>query len=346
MRVVTPEIIEGQRVLLRLDLDVPLQEVDGKMVVADDSRLKAGLPTLEMCLDTAKSVVVMGHLGRPEAQEDPKLSVAPVVDWFESQGLYIGDHDQVEFGILENLRFEVGEEACAPSFARSLAELGDIFINESFAAYRESASTTVLPRLIPSMAGLNFAAEVVSILQFRNQPISPCVVVMGGAKVEDKLKLIKYLQTTADCVLVGGKLVGEIKDQNLTFGQNVILGSLNEAGTDITQATIDSWSRIISLSKTIIWNGPLGKIENGDHSTEDGLILAQGTYQIAQAIFNSNANILIGGGDTIGFLQNQNLIPQSDKLFISTGGGAMLKLLESGSLPTIDALNHEDNNPK
>jgi len=331
MRIVDESAVENKRVLLRLDLDVPLDEVDGQIEVADDTRLQSGLETLELCLEYAKEVIVMGHLGRPDGKEDPKLSVAPIVNWFESQGIYIGTHQGVQFEVLENLRFEIGEQECSPSFARELAILGDVFVNESFAAYREAASTTLISDLIPSYAGLQFAQEVEQILKIRNHPLNPYVVIIGGAKVEDKVKLIDYLSKIADCVLIGGKLVTEIKDKKLTFARNVILATLNDQGTDITQSTIDSWSRIISLARSIVWNGPVGKV--------DDLQFQHGSIELAKAIFQSQAEILIGGGDTVGFLTTQKLLVPSDKLFVSTGGGAMLKLLESGTLPTIQALN-------
>lgn len=154
LKVITPSFVSNKKVLLRYDIDVPIK--DGK--VMEDFRLEAGLETLDLCLKYASSVTLLGHIGRPSG-EDPKYSVKPIVDWFEQRfsGINLAPG---KFHILENLRFEKGEEEADLNYAKELALLGNIFVNEAFAAHHKAASTTVLPTLMPSVAGLNFVEEV------------------------------------------------------------------------------------------------------------------------------------------------------------------------------------------
>lgn len=323
MRVVAPELIQGKRVLLRLDLDVPLK--DGR--IEDDTRLLAGMDTLGLCLEFATSVTICGHLGRPGGKEDPSLSVKPIVDWIE-EGY---GHIQLPPGklhILENLRFEPGEEACDMNFAKELASHGDFYVFEAFASHRPAASTTVVPTLLPHAAGLRFAQEVDELIQVRDKPIRPLVVILGGAKVEDKMPVIKAMAQSADVVLVGGKLAAEIKEKGIeNLGANVMVGKLTEDGFDISDETVGAWSNLIKTAKEVVWNGPLGKFEDPKNGN---------TQKIAQAIIDSKAKSIIGGGDTISAVTQYGLVDQFT--FVSTGGGAMLNLLADGTLPTIEAL--------
>ncbi|KKQ77908.1 MAG: Phosphoglycerate kinase [Candidatus Daviesbacteria bacterium GW2011_GWF2_38_6] len=196
MQVITKDLINGRRVLLRYDIDVVLHPLE-------DFKLKAGLETLKLCLENASKVILMGHLGRPEGKPVESLRVAPIVEWFKSQGF--------EPEILENLRFDPREESGDLDYARELAQMGDFYINEAFSSYRPAVSTTVLPTLLPHAAGLHFAQEVEILTRVRNNPKKPFVAIMGGAKVTDKLPVIEVLAKKADAVLVGGKLVSEIR---------------------------------------------------------------------------------------------------------------------------------------
>lgn len=323
MQVVAPELIQNKRVLLRLDLDVPLENG----VIQDDTRLLAGMETLGLCLEFAASVTICGHLGRPGGKEDPSLTVKPIVDWLE-EGY---GHIQLPEGklhILENLRFEPGEDACDLEFAKELASHGDFYIFDAFAAHRPSASTTIVPTLLPHAAGLQFAAEVKELTDVRENPVRPMVAILGGAKVEDKLPVIKVMASKADVVLVGGKLAGEIKEKGIEgLGANVMVGKLTEDGFDISDETIGAWTNLLKTAKEVVWNGPLGKFEDDKYSN---------TKKIAQAVIDSGAKSIIGGGDTISAVTKYGLIEQFT--FVSTGGGAMLKLLSDGTLPTIEAL--------
>lgn len=334
MRVVSPEVIQGKKVLLRLDIDVPIE--NGK--VLDDFRLKAALPTLNMCLEYAQKVFILGHIGRPNGAASPELSVAPILDWLE-ETIEHKFLDEEKLFLLENLRFEKGEEEASVDYAKSLVTLVDpegtgncIFVNEAFASYHPAASTTVLPTLLPAFAGLRFKKEVDILQKIKEIPAHPLLVIIGGAKVEDKLPVAKAMSKIADAVLIGGKVAGEVKESQEVVPPHVFVGTLNEEGTDMTPETILGWQGLITGAKMIVWNGPLGKIEE--------LGSAEGTSKLAQMILGSRAEIIIGGGDTIGFLGQVELLDKFESRgFVSTGGGAMLKFLETGTLPSIEALN-------
>lgn len=311
--------IDGKKVLVRYDFDVLN---DDKSI--EDFRLRVGLTTLRFCLQYAAQVILMGHIGRPEG-EDPTLSVEPIFNWFLQNG-FERDLASKKLRILENLRFEAGEDAADLNYAKELAELGNFYINEAFAAYHPAASTTVLPTLLPHAAGLHFAKEVENLTRIRENPHQPLIVIMGGAKVEDKLPVIKLFAKTAETVLVGGKLVAEIKEKGLQMPENVLLGELNESGLDLTPESVERWREKINKAQMIVWNGPIGK--------EDA-----GTAKLAQMILDSNAETVVGGGDTVSFLDKQDLLDKfQSKGFVSSGGGAMIKFLTDGTLPTIGVL--------
>lgn len=304
-----------------MDLDVPI--FDGKIL--EDFRLRAGLPTLELCLQNADSVVICGHIGRPKGQIVEGFSVAPIVnfieDWYCDLELPPG-----RLHILENLRFEKGEEQGDLDFTKELALYGDIFINEAFAAHHPASSTTVITKFLPSFAGLRFAHEVKVLTDVRKSPKRPLVAIVGGAKVEDKYPAIIALSKFCDAVLVGGLLPVKIKEGNLPVSENILLGKIGPNGIDLDPATIEAFQGVLKHAKQIIWGGPVGKYEE-----KEGNI---GTLELAKTILASKAQTIVGGGDSIAAL-NQYL---DDFDFVSTGGGAMLKLLIHGTLPTIQAL--------
>ena len=334
MRTVTAQDVQEKQVLLRLDTDVPIK--DGKVI--DPTRLKAGIPTLKLCLENTEEVIVMGHVGRPArpalsadrqaggpgGKIVPELSIKPVAEWLENS--LKGQTFKARLHILENLRFESGEDEANIEYAKQLASLGDVFVNESFASHHKAASTTVLPTLFPSFAGLRFAKEVEVLSSIRNNPKKPLVVIIGGVKVEDKYPAIVELSKIADAVLVGGSLAQNIKEQNLEVAPNVMVGKLSENGIDMAPETIESFASVVKDAKQIVWAGPLGKYEDS--------VGNKGTLDLAKAVILSGAEVVLGGGDTVAAL-NFYL----DKFsFVSTGGGAMLKLLTEGTLPTIQAL--------
>lgn len=333
MQVVTSDLIKGKRVLLRLDLDVAIKDRQ----IIEDFKIKAGIPTLELCMQYASKVIIMGHLGRPDGLVIEELRVAPIVEWLKTQG-FATDLSSGKLVVLENLRFDVREEACDLEYAKELASQGDFYINEAFSSYRPAVSTTILPTLLPHFAGLRFASEVKKLTEVRNNPKKPFIAILGGAKVIDKLPVIEVLAKKADAVLVGGKLIQEIREKQIELSKNVMVGKLNTDGFDIAEETTSAWANLISKAAMIVWNGPLGKFEEPQYHQ---------TQKIIEAILDSNAEIVIGGGDSVAALSQygmleeaeQKALPAGRQVFVSVGGGAMLKLLSDGTLPTIEALN-------
>jgi phosphoglycerate kinase len=328
---------KGKRVLVRGDLDVPLK--DG--VVEDDTRIKESLPTIKYLLEEGAQVILLGHLGRPEGKVVEELSLKPVAEKIKellSPQLQIVELTNCELGgfkgfgigknltVLENLRFFPGEESNDPEFARKLASLGDFYVNEAFAtSYRAHASIVGVPQLLPHAAGLHFASEVENLSRAIENPAKPLVVIIGGAKPETKLPMLEEFAKKADWVLVGGTLAkGNIEKKP----QNVLSANLTNDGFDINEKSIEKFSGIIKTAGTIVWNGPMGKYEEEKWEV--------GTRKISQAIADSSAFKIVGGGDTIAALTKFNLI---DKMgYVSTGGGAMLGFLAKGMLPGIEAL--------
>lgn len=373
MQVITPEFVKGKKVLIRYDIDVAFRRTtdyrllttveDGRrktedLIVTEDFKLKAGLETLELCIVNASKVIIIGHLGRPfTTVEDEKkgipsdLSAKPVQEWFQVvAGIKVDFAETLEQAassaskvvLLENIRFFHGEvpgldyhtsctsKTCDIDFAHQLAALGEVYVNEAFSAHNSGASTTMVPALLPHAAGLHFAKEVRVLREVRENPKKPFIAIMGGAKVADKLPVINVLAEKADAVLVGGKLISEIRAQNLNLPKNVMVGMLNEDVFDIAPQTVDAWRSLISKAEMIVWNGPLGKFEDPKNDA---------TEKIARMVLDSGAVVVIGGGDSVAALSQYGLLEEAEqKAFVSVGGGAMLKLLADGTLPTIEAL--------
>ncbi|MDD2822478.1 MAG: phosphoglycerate kinase [Candidatus Daviesbacteria bacterium] len=322
MQVVSAPLVKGKKVLLRLDIDVPIEDSS----VTDDFRLVAGMPTLELCLENASKVIIMGHIGRPEGKKVEELSVAPIFNWLVEHG-FKDELDSGKLQLLENLRFEKGEEEASVYYAKELAALGNFYVNEAFASHHKSASTTILPMLLPRAAGLQFSKEVLFLTEAKEHPIKPLVVIIGGEKVEDKLPAALALSKIAHKVLVGGKIAKELAASKTTLPENIMLADLTEDGEDLTPETVSEWATVISSAASVLWNGPLGLVENPKNNQ---------TERIAQLVIESGAKSIIGGGDTIAYLNYLSDLTMFS--FVSTGGGAMLKFLETGKLPTIEAL--------
>lgn len=358
MRVVNPGLIKDKKILIRLDLDVPLRPITNnspELEIAEDFRLKTSLPTLQICLKNASQLILIGHLGRPfktkddEAKgPDPALSLRPIKQWLEKalyqDIVFANNLEEIEANskvvLLENLRFFHGEmsgkdyhascssQTCDIDFAHKLATFGDLFINEAFAAHHPSASTTILPTLLPSAAGLRFAQEVNTLTDIRDNPKRPFIAIIGGAKIEDKYSAITGLSKIADQILVGGLLPKAITEGKLEVSPNVLLAQLNEQGSDISVASLASFCELIKKAKLIVWGGPVGKYEDPSSN--------KGNQVLAQEILSSDAKSVICGGDTITSLKRMFLLEKFN--FVSVGGGAALLLLSEGTLPTIKAL--------
>ena len=323
-----PDIVD-KIVLLRADFDVA---IEGEKIL-DNTRIKAAIPTIKFLLDKKSKIILLSHLGRPQGV-DKTLSLKPIKEVLETLiGQKVNFFDNLEdknftsLNLLENLRFWPEEETNDLKFAKKLASLGEFYVNDSFAVcHRAHASIVGVPQFLPSFAGLRLEEEVKKLTQILKQPKNPLIAIIGGAKIETKLPAIKNLAKVADKVLVGGKLIFEIQKENLE--PNIIVASDDIDTKDIGKESIENFSQIISEAKEIIWNGPLGLFEQEKY--------AVGTKAIAQAIIDSGAYSVVGGGETIAALNKFGFL---DKMgYVSTGGGAMLEFLAGKKLPGLEAL--------
>lgn len=331
--------MDGKRVLVRADLNVPLE--DGQ--VADDTRVRASLPTLEWLLaHGAAAVRVCSHLGRPKGAPDPKYSIEPV----RARLLEFVKDDRVE--VLENTRFDPREEENEESYARELADGMDLYVNDAFgSAHRAHASTEAVARLLPAYAGLLLEKELEMLGRLTGDVERPFVLVTGGAKVDDKLGVLEQLGGKADHVLVGGKMAEELREQNpldfeVELPTDVVAAVAFEEeaesrvtayddlpdgwlGLDVGPATRESFGRRIRDAKTVFWNGPMGVFE-WDR-------FAEGTKAVAQAVADCEGFTVVGGGDSVRAVEELGLADEIS--WVSTGGGAALELLEGKELPGV-----------
>jgi phosphoglycerate kinase len=336
--------VAGKTVLVRADLNVPLE--DGR--VADDTRIRASLPTLQLLLEEgAAEVRVCSHLGRPKSEEDyPKFAMAPVSGRL---GELLPDE---RVRVLENTRFDPGETKNDERFARELAEGCDLYVNDAFgSAHRAHASTEAVAHLLPAYAGLLLLAELEHLGRLLGEVERPFVLVSGGAKVEDKLGVLRNLGGRADTVLIGGKMAEELRGgSSLGFDVELpvdVVGAPEFAadaemlicaydelpagwlGLDIGPETRRSFAAELAAARTIFWNGPMGVFEWPR--------FAAGTKAVAEAVAaNEDAFSVVGGADSVRALNELGL---ADRVtWVSTGGGASLELLEGKELPGVAAI--------
>lgn len=316
----------GKSVLVRIDCDVNLDEAE--------FRLAAMLPTIGFIhRQKPKKIILIGHKGRPGGQPEPELSLRPIANWFSEKFQdcnLVADYSLPitnYLSLLENLRFHSGETANDDEFAKELSSLADVYINDAFAtSHRRHASLVGIPQHLASFLGLRMEGEIRTLSLVKKEAARPLVFVLGGAKT-DKLNYLDFLAGWADKVLVGGKHPQKrsiVKSQR----SNVICADLKSNGRDISRPAIKEFKQEIKKAKTVIWAGPMGVFEKDDNR--------RGTIEIAQAIVESNAFKLAGGGDTHNVISQLNIFNQFD--FISTGGGAMLLFLKEENLPAISAV--------
>jgi phosphoglycerate kinase len=325
-------------VLVRADLNVPLE--DGR--VADDTRIRAALPTLRYLLEHgAASAAVCSHLGRPKGP-DPAYSMEPVRAALQA----LVPDERLE--VLENTRFDPGETKNDPDFAGRLAEGRDLFVEDAFGSvHRAHASTVGVAELLPAYAGLLLERELEELGKLLGEVERPFVLVSGGAKVEDKLGVLRNLGGKADTVLVGGKMAEQLREENplgfeVELPRDVVAASefaedaetqvvpynaLPEGwlGLDIGPETREAFAAEIARAQTIFWNGPMGVFEWPR--------FAEGTRAVAQAVAQSDAHSVVGGADSARALRELGLEDQVS--WLSTGGGAALELLEGNELPGV-----------
>lgn len=388
---------KGQKALIRVDFNVPLNE---KFEITDDNRMRASLPSIQKILKDGGSVILMSHFGRPKEGPSEKYSLKHLVNHLqkllgnETKVLFADDcigEDAVnksknlkpgEVLLLENLRFYKEEEKGDEGFAEKLSKLGDVYVNDAFGtAHRAHASTAIIAKFFAAdkkMFGLLMEKEVESAEKILHKAEKPFLAIIGGAKVSDKILVIENLLDRATDIIIGGgmaytffkaeggkignslceddrvetakELLEKAKEKNVCihlpqdsiiadkFDANAeVSGALSNTipdgwmGLDIGQMAIETFCKVISNSKTILWNGPMGvfEMEKFQH----------GTKAIAQAIADATKNgafSLIGGGDSVAAVNKFNL---ADKVsFVSTGGGALLEYFEGKTLPGIAAI--------
>jgi phosphoglycerate kinase len=331
--------VSGKIVLVRADLNVPLD--GGK--VADDTRIRASLPTLRLLLDKdAKDVRVCSHLGRPKGYDEAYV-MAPVAARVVE---LVGD-DRVH--VLENTRFNPGETKNDEGFARELADGCDVYVDDAFgSAHRAHSSTEAVARLLPAYAGLLLLEELQHLGRLLGDVERPFVLISGGSKVDDKLGVLQNLGGRADTVLIGGKMAEQLRVENpLDFEVELpsdVVGAAEFAedaesgvyavddlpdgwlGLDIGPETRERFSAMLAGARTIFWNGPMGVFEWPR--------FAAGTTAVAQAVAaNDQAFSVIGGADSVRALNEAGLADRVS--WVSTGGGASLELLAGKELPGV-----------
>jgi len=333
--------VAGTRVLVRADLNVPLE--GGR--IADDTRIRASLPTLRDLLDRgAAHIAVCSHLGRPTGP-DPTFAIAPVAARLRE----LVSDERIE--VLENTRFDPGETANDPETARRLADGMDLFVNDAFgSAHRAHASTEGVAHLLPAYAGLLLESELEMLGRLLGDVERPFVLVAGGAKVDDKLGVLVNLGRRADAVLVGGKMAEQLRDDNplpydAELPTDVVAAAAFEPdaesrvtpydelpngwlGLDIGPEARASFAEKVRGARTVFWNGPMGVFEWPR--------FAEGTKAVAQAVADVDGFTVVGGGDSVRALHELGLVDRVS--WVSTGGGAALELLEGKELPGVAAI--------
>ncbi len=382
--------ISGKRVFIRVDYNVPL---DSSGNITDDSRIRRTLPTLELAIRENAKVIVASHLGRPGGEKNPDLSLAPVAVRLEellrtrvimaldcigkNVNNLVSEMKEKDVLLLENLRFYSEEQKNDEAFAKELASLCDVYINNAFAvSHRENASVNAITRFVKeTAAGFLLQKELDYFEKAMKNPKRPLVAIVGGAKVSSKLAAIKNMLNHVDKLIIGGAMANTfLKSVGFDVGNSMIEEKLideaatimkesSEKGTrlfiprdvvcadsidnkansnifpvneipadkmalDIGPETIRHFSEAIEDAGTIIWNGPMGVFELENFSV--------GTIQLGRNIADSNALTIVGGGDTNAAVLKAGVEERID--YISTGGGAFLKLMEGETLPAVAAL--------
>jgi phosphoglycerate kinase len=380
--------VAGKRVLVRVDFNVPL---DGAKV-ADDTRIRAALPTIESLRERGASLVLVSHLGRPKGQVVPELSLRPVGEHLgELLGVPVrqapavvgeevkalaeglGSRDML---LLENVRFEPGETENDSGLAADLAALADLYVNDAFgAAHRAHASTAGVAKLLPGFAGLLLERELTELTRVVESPARPLVVVLGGAKVTDKIGVIDRFLEIAEEILIGGamcfsffraqgiatgdslveaegvELAGkalaqaEGSDCELRLPVDLVLGEAFDAGTEVRPSegveVPDGWMGLdMGPRSAAAYAGRIATagtvLWNGPMGAFELAPFAAGTRAVAEAVAAAPGTTVIGGGDSVAALQQFGLADKVD--WLSTGGGASLELLEGKKLPGVEAL--------
>ena len=393
--------VRGKRVLVRVDFNVPIETRGSKIRVTDDTRIRETLPTINYLREHGAKTILMSHFGRPKGKPVEKYSLRLIGEYLHSliHHPVIFSHDTIgevpkkivdhmgsgDVALLENLRFQPGEEANDPDFAKALAELGDLYVNDAFgAAHRAHASTVGITKFVEKSAmGFLMEKELKFLKEGLEKPAKPFVVILGGAKVSDKIGVLKALMEKGDVILIGGAMANTfLKAQGIPVGASrveadkvdlarellelakergvkfllpidVVEADEIRAGADVRNtsrlspqhgitegwqavdigaATVALYQEEVARAETILWNGPMGVFEIPE--------FGEGTIAIAEAIAQSGAITIVGGGDSVTAVRQGGLAGKMT--FMSTGGGASLELLEGKELPGVAALSDRD----
>jgi phosphoglycerate kinase len=386
-RSVSDADVRGKRVLVRVDFNVPLQGGE----VADDTRIRAALPTIQLLLERGAAVILASHLGRPKGKPDPKYSIAPAATRLQellgidvlTTGDVIGSGAQAaaralrpgQVLVLENTRFEPGEEQNDPDLSKAFAALADVYVNDAFgAAHRAHASTVGVAEHLPSYAGLLLLREVAVLSRLLEEPERPFVAILGGAKVSDKLAVISHLLTRVDTLLLGGgmantlllaqgkeignslaepdlveqarELLVQARERNvdIVVPQDVLVADNMDSAEAVTVSgsSIPRGSAIFDIGPETVreYCSQLSTARtvfwNGPMGVFEKPPFAAGTVGVARCVAESAAFTVVGGGDSIAAIEAAGVTEQIGH--ISTGGGASLELLEGRTLPGIAAI--------
>ena len=383
--------VSGKKVLVRCDFNVPMND---KGEITDDIRIKSALPTIKYIIDNGGKAVIMSHLGRPKGEAKPEFSLKPIAKKLSEllgKDVTFADDDQVvsdntknivsdmkegEVVLLQNTRYRSEETKNGEEFAKELASLGDVYVNDAFGtAHRAHASNVGVSKLLPSAVGYLVKKEIDIMGKAMANPEKPFIAILGGAKVSDKIGVIENLLDKVDSIIIGGGMVFTfLKAKGLEIGSSLIeedkvdlakeiLKQAKEKnvdfllptdvivarefkndtefktvdvenipddmmGLDIGEKSVKLFSDAIKDAKTVVWNGPMGVFEMSN--------FANGTMKVAQAMADSKAVTIIGGGDSAAAVEQSGL---DDKMtHISTGGGASLEFFEGKELPGIQAI--------
>jgi phosphoglycerate kinase len=360
--------LNGKCVFIRVDFNVPLEN----MKITSDKRIRASLPTIHYALEHGAGVILASHLGRPKGKPNPEMSLQPVAARLaELLGRpvkmapdCIGPEVEAlkpapgEVLLLENLRFHAEEEKNDPEFSKKLAALCDVYVNDAFgSAHRAHASTEGMVRFVPKAgAGLLMEQELKYLGMATSNPARPCVAILGGAKVSDKIEVIENLGKIVDKLLIGGamaytflraqgkptgkslveddkvglakKLLGDLGAKLVLPLDHVVVSEIAPGAANETVETIAAYAQVIAGAKTVIWNGPMGIFEKPPFD--------QGTVALAKAVAGSGAVSVVGGGDSEKAIKAAGVAGQISH--VSTGGGASLEFLAGIQLPGVAAL--------
>ena len=385
--------LKGKRVLLRVDFNVPL---NSNLQITNDKRMRETLPTIQYLIERQAKIIIVSHLGRPKGKVVPEFSLKPVAEHLREllqmpiiladdvagseTYKYVRTMKPGDIVMMENVRFDSREEENDAEFAKELAGVADVYCNDAFGTmHRAHASTCKIADYLPSCIGFLVERELQVLGGALENPKRPFVVIIGGAKIKDKISLISRLIDVADVVLIGGAMAYTfLRAQGYSMGRSIVekdrvqlarlllekaqtqgvkmvlpidhiaAGEFSFSadavtvgtkkfpragiGMDIGPATIRLFKYYISKAKTVFWNGPLGVAEFQK--------FAKGTNEVAMALADAKAFTIVGGGDSAKCIEQLKL---QDKInHISTGGGAALQLLESGSLPGLDCIHNKN----